>query len=85
MSKRSLIQTIEKLYEEFKPIGRYRFLMIDPRSHQIALDERFFSKIKALNCLDFHMKLTQQFKYQLIDTKTGREVFPLDDINHPHV
>jgi hypothetical protein len=78
-----LIDTIKKLHQEFTPVGRYRFMMIDHRSHQIVLDERFFTKIKAINCLAFHTKLTSQFKYQLVDMRSGEEIHLPE--NTPHV
>lgn len=67
-----LFQT-QELFDKFKPKGRYRFIMIDHANH-IVLDERFFTKIRAVGCLDFHTRLTAQFKYRLIDTKTGEEI-----------
>lgn len=54
--------------------GRYRFIVIDNYSHQIMLDEYFFTKARAVGCLQWHQKIGNNFRYQLIDTSTGEDI-----------
>lgn len=71
-----IVENIQRVWEQHKPKGRYRFLMIDTRSHQIMLDEFFFTKVRAIGCLDFHSRITSTgFTYRLMDQKTGKEIF----------
>lgn len=63
----------QEILEKFIPKGRYRFIMLDQSNH-IVLDEYFYTKTRAVGCFNFHEKLTAQFKYRLVDTKTGKEI-----------
>lgn len=70
-----IVGTIKHVSRQLKPQGRYRFLMIDNRSHHILLDEYFFTLVRAKGCLNFHNKITSTgMRYQLIDTKTGKDI-----------
>lgn len=62
-------------------LPRYSFLMIDHRTEQVLVTKNYYTKIHALHCLEWHTKLTNQFKYRVIDTKTSKEISLQDYIN----